>query len=382
MSVAARHLVRATDKGRAPLQLLGSGGARRGMAEAAQDADETKRKRDYLRTMLGKDMAGERYLTRLVSEATAHQQKLASSQHGAAAAPFAAAAVPPPAPAAPAAWSKGGVALSSQYFSVPVVSIKWKNSSAEELRGDVEAALATMAANDCCFLDFAGVTSEDDCSANVVKAVKEQLLSSPKAVNVLGAVNCLDHIAQRAAKSAGLALVNLRSRGTNAPQQPQQPSSSSSSMHGKPSSTEKASKPQQSVAAMIHYGAVRSGQQIYAEGSSLIVVGSVNDGAEVLADGDIHVYGALKGRAMAGLGGSADARVFAHFFAASLVGIADAFAMPDDCPALGDLNGKAVSVRLLKKGESGNEGGGGSDRVVECSGGKSLLVSILPLKDV
>ena len=242
-----------------------------------------------------------------------------------------------------------------------------------------------MTANDCCFLDFAGVTSEDDCSADVVKAVREQLLTSPKAVTVLGAVNCLDQVAQRVAKSAGLSpLVNLRSRGTNAPQQ-QQPSSSSSSSssssaRGKPLSTEKASKPQQSAAAMIHYGAVRSGQQIYAEGSSLIVVGSVNDGAEVLADGDIHVYGALKGRAMAGLGGSADARVFAHYFAASLVGIADAFAMPDDCPALGDLNGKAVSVRLLKKGESGNEGSG--ERVVECSGGKSLLVSILPLKDV
>ncbi|KAG9410719.1 hypothetical protein AC1031_018745 [Aphanomyces cochlioides] len=54
---------------------------------------------------------------------------------------------------------------------------------------------------------------------------------------------------------------------------------------------------------------VRTGQQIYAKGQNLIVLGSVNSGAEVLADGDIHVYGVLKGRALAGIGGNTDAKV-------------------------------------------------------------------------
>jgi len=56
-------------------------------------------------------------------------------------------------------------------------------------------------------------------------------------------------------------------------------------------------------------GSVRTGQQVYAKDQGLIVLGSVNSGAEVLADGDIHVYGSLKGRALAGIGGNTSAKV-------------------------------------------------------------------------
>mmetsp|Transcript_14200 Transcript_14200/g.16342 ORF Transcript_14200/g.16342 Transcript_14200/m.16342 type:complete len:213 (-) Transcript_14200:16-654(-) len=56
------------------------------------------------------------------------------------------------------------------------------------------------------------------------------------------------------------------------------------------------------VSAKVHHGSVRSGQQISAENSSLVIIGSVNSGGEVLADGDIHIYGRLKGRALASLG--------------------------------------------------------------------------------
>jgi septum formation inhibitor MinC len=89
-----------------------------------------------------------------------------------------------------------------------------------------------------------------------------------------------------------------------------------------------------SAGSMIHYGPVRSGQQLYAEGRSLVVVGSVNDGAELLADGDIHVYGRLAGRAMAGLAGGRGARIFAQDFNPSLFGVADAFVMTDDADAV------------------------------------------------
>ena len=53
---------------------------------------------------------------------------------------------------------------------------------------------------------------------------------------------------------------------------------------------------------------VRSGQVIYAEGRDLIVLASVHPGAQLLADGNIHVYGALKGRAVAGTRGARDAQ--------------------------------------------------------------------------
>jgi septum site-determining protein MinC len=126
---------------------------------------------------------------------------------------------------------------------------------------------------------------------------------------------------------------------------------------------------------MIHYGAVRSGQQIYAEGSSLVIVGSVNSGGEVLADGDIHVYGNLKGRAIAGLGGSHDASIFAQKFEPSMVGIVDAFAIIDDFPQLNEVIGKGVCVKFLKKGLQQD-----GSIIVNCgdSDDKKLTVSLLP----
>jgi len=67
---------------------------------------------------------------------------------------------------------------------------------------------------------------------------------------------------------------------------------------------------------------VRSGSQIYARGGDLVVVAPVSPGAELIADGHIHVYGALRGRALAGAGGDLGARIFAQRFAPELVSIA------------------------------------------------------------
>lgn len=67
---------------------------------------------------------------------------------------------------------------------------------------------------------------------------------------------------------------------------------------------------------------VRSGQRIYARGCDLIVTAVVNPGAEVIADGSIHVYAPLRGRALAGASGEASARIFALSMEAELVSIA------------------------------------------------------------
>lgn len=74
---------------------------------------------------------------------------------------------------------------------------------------------------------------------------------------------------------------------------------------------------------------VRSGQQVYAEGSDLIIIGSVSGGAEVLADGNIHIYGSLRGRALAGVSGDTSARIFCHNNEAELVSIAGHFLLSD-----------------------------------------------------
>lgn len=67
---------------------------------------------------------------------------------------------------------------------------------------------------------------------------------------------------------------------------------------------------------------VRTGQQVYAENADLIVTGTVSEGAELIADGNIHIYASMRGRALAGAKGQRDARIFIHSMQAELVSIA------------------------------------------------------------
>lgn len=75
---------------------------------------------------------------------------------------------------------------------------------------------------------------------------------------------------------------------------------------------------------------VRSGQQVYVPGGDLIILSSVSAGAEVMADGNIHVYGPLRGRAMAGVNGNTQARVFCQSLEAELISIAGYFKACED----------------------------------------------------
>ena len=78
---------------------------------------------------------------------------------------------------------------------------------------------------------------------------------------------------------------------------------------------------------------VRSGTQIYARGSDLIVTAAVSPGAELVADGNIHVYGALRGRALAGASGDEAARIFCTRLEAELVSIAGRYLVSEQLPA-------------------------------------------------
>jgi septum site-determining protein MinC len=89
---------------------------------------------------------------------------------------------------------------------------------------------------------------------------------------------------------------------------------------------------------------VRSGQQIYAEGGDLVVVAATSAGAELLADGHIHVYGPLRGRAHAGARGDRRARIFCHNLEAELVSVAGHWLVRDDMPD--SLIGNAVQIFL------------------------------------
>lgn len=92
---------------------------------------------------------------------------------------------------------------------------------------------------------------------------------------------------------------------------------------------------------------VRSGQQVYAAGGDLIVIAPVSAGAEILADGNIHVYGPLRGRALAGVKGNRDARIFCHSLEAELVSIAGDFKLDEDLR--GELWKKSVQISLSEQ---------------------------------
>ncbi|RJG07999.1 septum site-determining protein MinC [Noviherbaspirillum cavernae] len=107
-----------------------------------------------------------------------------------------------------------------------------------------------------------------------------------------------------------------------------------------------------SSGAMIIDTPVRAGQRIYARGSDLIVTAVVNNGAELIADGSIHIYAPLRGRALAGASGDASARVFTLSMEAELVSIAGIYrtfenGLPKDLankPAQVRLNGDRIDV--------------------------------------
>jgi septum site-determining protein MinC len=89
---------------------------------------------------------------------------------------------------------------------------------------------------------------------------------------------------------------------------------------------------------------VRSGQRLYAPGGDLTVVGPVSSGAELMADGNIHVYGPLRGRVIAGLQGDIGARIFCSALQAELVSVAGHYRVSENIP--GDLKGRSVQVFL------------------------------------
>lgn len=82
--------------------------------------------------------------------------------------------------------------------------------------------------------------------------------------------------------------------------------------------------------ALVVQNAVRSGQQVYAKDRDLIVLGSVNPGAEVIADGNVHVYGTIRGKVFAGSQGETSARIFAQKLDPELVCIAGLYQLAED----------------------------------------------------
>lgn len=160
-------------------------------------------------------------------------------------------------------------------------------------------------------------------------------------LSVVGVLDASDATAQ-AAREAGLGLMSSPGRHAKAPE---------SSPEQSQSQTQPPSRPVDEEPAVGHKTPtrlvtkpVRSGQQIYARGGDLVIASSVSEGAEVLADGHIHVYGALRGRALAGASGDVQARIFCRRFEPDLVAIAGCYKVADAMDE--GVRSRTVQVRL------------------------------------
>lgn len=165
--------------------------------------------------------------------------------------------------------------------------------------------------------DCLGCTSVDDFAA------LRQLLRQHRLIPV--GVQNASAIQQRAAKAADLAAVNA----------------------AQTTGGRRAAAPEAQPRSRLVTQPVRSGAQIYVRGGDLVVVAPVSAGAELIADGHIHVYGALRGRAIAGAAGDRTARIFAQRFAAELVSIAGRY-LVSEAIASEHLN-QAAQVALIEE---------------------------------
>jgi septum site-determining protein MinC len=103
-------------------------------------------------------------------------------------------------------------------------------------------------------------------------------------------------------------------------------------------------------ATMVVDRPLRSGQKVYARGADLVVLAMVNQGAEVVADGNIHVYAPLRGKAMAGASGNTRARIFSLCLEPELISIAGVYRTSEH-PLAPEVHGKAAQVRLSGDGQ-------------------------------
>jgi septum site-determining protein MinC len=130
---------------------------------------------------------------------------------------------------------------------------------------------------------------------------------------------------------------------------PEGPAPSAPAAAAQPVQGEPAAKPRTGAGAAFTLVTrpVRSGQRVYAAGGDLSIIAAVSSGAELMADGNIHVYGPLRGRALAGMKGNTDARIFCQDLQAELVSVAGHYRVSENIPS--ELRGVPVQIYLDQK---------------------------------
>lgn len=235
-------------------------------------------------------------------------------------------------------------------ISLPVMQVALTHLAPAQIAAAIKTRFGKNASgffdNDAAVLDLSKVEAESADWAEV----KAQLAgASLQLVAVYGGTSEL----QASAHAAGLAVIDAPpvSRGTPKAREEVpvldvvvEPEAV---VEAKPAAPDPV--PQQSMpaAAMVIDKPLRSGQRIYARGGDLVVLAMVSAGAEVIADGNIHIYAPLRGRALAGAQGDQKARIFTTSFEAELVSIGGVYRTFESPQAFGKLAGQPVQVSLV-----------------------------------
>jgi septum site-determining protein MinC len=225
--------------------------------------------------------------------------------------------------------------------TLPLVALLLKSADLAQLSTEFQARFGEMPEffdHDPLVIDLAAVREDDVDFAGLLALLKPYRVMP---VAVKGG----SEAQMEAARQAGLAPAEEARSIVNAPSAP---------TPALPREWREEPPPAQQLptSALVIDKPLRSGQQVYARGRDLVVLSMVNAGAEVIADGNIHVYAPLRGKAIAGARGDADARILTLCLEPELVSIAGVY-RTSEVPWPEALRGKPAQVRLAGGGEAG-----------------------------
>jgi len=233
---------------------------------------------------------------------------------------------------------------------LPLVALRVKSDRLDQVAEELAAQYADVPDffdNDALLIDFSLLDTEH--STDPTPMAFEALLQAARSVHLRPVAIRGGGVAHvQLAEQAGLVVADevLPAKTTPAPATVPAPSAAAAAPAPAPVEAPMVAPP-----ALIVDKPLRSGQQVYARGRDLVVLAMVNAGAEVIADGHIHVYAPLRGKAIAGARGNTEARIFALAMEPELVSIAGIY-RTSEVPWPDEVLGKPTQVRLF----SGPEG--------------------------
>lgn len=232
--------------------------------------------------------------------------------------------------------------------TLPLVALLLKSADLGRLGQELRDRFGDMPEffdHDPLVIDLGGLDPADDTPIDFTRLL--DLLRSHRVVPV--GVKGGTEAQVQAARAAGLAVANDLDTRALAPSPAQgEPSEQPDPAEQQPAPVEILVP----TTALVIDKPVRSGQKIYARGRDLVVLSMVNAGAEVIADGHIHVYAPLRGKAMAGARGDTGARILTLGFEPELVSIAGVY-RTSEIPFPASVHGQPAQVRLQGDGATG-----------------------------